>query len=128
MTEVHVRAAFRNPLKVRDSGPEGCLSLIASNGDDTFVLQDDKLRLVEVQAAGITTRSGLAVGMPFEQVRKTLGGELEIGANFRDDATVQAIVWEADRRHGVLFEAQDGPVTAMSAGDKALEWVEGCGV
>ena len=128
MSEVQVRAAFRSALKVRDSGPEGCLSLVTSTGDVAFVLQHDKLRLVDVQAPGIATRSGLAVGMPFEQVKKALGTELVIGTNFYDDATVEAIVWEADRRHGVLFEARDGLVTAIRAGDKALEWVEGCGV
>jgi len=66
--------------------------------------------------------------MPFDQVQKTLGTELEIGTNFYDDSTIEAIVWEADRRHGVMFEARDGLVTAMKAGDKALDWVEGCGV
>ncbi len=128
MSAREVRTAFRSPLKVQESGPDGCLTLASSTGDISFVLQDDKLRLIQVEAPGVATRSGLAVGMALERVKQALGSELVIGPNFYDDSTTEAIVWEADHGHGVRFTARAGRVTAITAGDQALEWVEGCGV
>jgi hypothetical protein len=128
MSESQMRTAFGRSFKRRDSGLDGCISLTDLSGGVTFVLQHDKLRLIEIRTSGIATRSGLEVGMPFEKVKQTFGQELHIGTNFYDDSTIEAIVWEADHGHGVLFEAREGRITALKSGDKALEWVEGCGV
>jgi len=64
--------------------------------------------------------------MPLARAKQMFGTELEIGINFYDDATTEAMLWEADHRHGVRFTARDGLITGIAAGDEALQWVEGC--
>jgi len=115
-------------LQVQSSGPETCLTLASPDGNVAFTLRDDRLRLIDIYGGNIATRSGLAVGMPLTRAKQTFGSELEIGTNFYNDATTEAIVWEPDHKHGVRFTASDGLITQVTAGDEALQWVEGCGV
>jgi hypothetical protein len=126
MSEAQVRRAFGRPLTIQSPGPEHCLTLTTPTGDIAFTLKSDRLRLIEIEGVGIATRSGLAVGMPLARAKRIFGTELEIGTNFYDDATTEAMLWEADHRHGVRFTAKDGWITEITAGDEALQWVEGC--
>lgn len=129
MSQAQLRAALAQPLGVLEAGPETCLTLETSRAVEpilTFTLREDRLRLIKVAGRGVATRSGVVVGMAFDQVKALFGPELEVGTNSYNDNVIEATVWETDRHHGVRFAVRNGHVEAMVAGDDALQWVEGC--
>lgn len=93
-----------------------------------FMISGDRVVRVEVNAPGITTRSGLGVGDSEARVKEALGASVEVTPHkyVAPDGNYLTI-WTRDRKAAVRFETLQGKVTSFYAGRvPEVEYVEGC--
>jgi hypothetical protein len=93
-----------------------------------FMISNDRVVRVEVNAPGITTRSGLGVGDAESRVKDTLGAAVEVTPHkyVAPDGSYLT-VWSANHKAAVRFETLQGKVTSFYAGRvPEVEYVEGC--
>ena len=93
-----------------------------------FMISNDRVVRVEVNAPGITTRSGLGVGDAESRVKETFGASLEVTPHkyVAPDGSYLT-VWSANHKAAVRFETLQGKVTSFYAGRvPEVEYVEGC--
>lgn len=92
-----------------------------------FMISNDIVVRIEVNAPGVKTRSGLAVGDTEERV-KELFPQAEVTPHkyVAPDGNYLTI-WAASRKAAVRFETYQGKVTSFYAGRvPEVEYVEGC--
>jgi hypothetical protein len=93
-----------------------------------FMINNGRVVRVEVNAPGITTRSGLGVGAAEAEVKATLGKGVAVTPHkyVAPDGNYLTL-WSADKKRAVRFETLQGKVTSFYAGRKPeVEFVEGC--
>ena len=92
-----------------------------------FMISDDHVVRVEVNAPGITTRSGLGVGDSEARVKELLPSAQVTPHKYVAPDGNYLTVWSADRKAAVRFETLQGKVTSFYAGRvPEVEYVEGC--
>lgn len=92
-----------------------------------FMISDDHVVRVEVNAPGITTRSGLGVGDSEARVKETLPSAEVTPHKYVAPDGNYLTVWSAARKAAVRFETLQGKVTSFYAGRvPEVEYVEGC--
>ena len=92
-----------------------------------FMISDDRVVRVEVNTAGIKTRSGLGVGDSEARVKETLPSAEVTPHKYVAPDGNYLTVWSADRKAAVRFETLQGKVTSFYAGRvPEVEYVEGC--
>ena len=91
-----------------------------------YMVQDGKISRIEVLDPAITTKSGAKVGDSTAKLKKLFGSQLEIEEHKYNDTWFYYYIWEDDKNHGVKFEIADDQVIKIYAGDKSIDWVEGC--
>ena len=93
-----------------------------------FMISKDRVVRVEVNAPGITTKSGLGVGDTEAHVKETLGKSVEVTPHkYLAPDGDYLTVWTADHKAAVRFETLQGKVTSFYAGRvPEVEYVEGC--
>ncbi len=92
-----------------------------------FMISDGRVVRIEVNAPGITTRSGISVGDSEARV-KELFPSIEVTPHkyVAPDGSYLT-VWARDRKAAVRFETLQGKVTSYYAGQvPQVEYVEGC--
>ena len=93
-----------------------------------FMISNDRVARVEVNAPGIKTKSGLGVGQTEAYVKKSLGPKVEVTPHkyVAPDGNYLT-VWSADRQAALRFETLNGKVTSFYAGRvPEVTYVEGC--
>ena len=93
-----------------------------------FMISNDRVVRVEVNAPGIMTKSGLGVGQTEEYVKRALGPSVEVTPHkyVAPDGNYLTL-WTSDRKSAVRFETYQGKVTSFYAGRvPEVEYVEGC--
>ena len=93
-----------------------------------FMISNDRVVRVEVNAPGITTRSGLGVGDAESRVKEAFGASLEVTPHkYVAPEGSYLTVWSANHKAAVRFETLQGKVTSFYAGRvPEVEYVEGC--
>lgn len=92
-----------------------------------FMISDDHVVRVEVNAPGIATRSGLGVGDSEARVKELLPSAEVTPHKYVAPDGNYLTVWTADRKAAVRFETLQGKVTSFYAGRvPEVEYVEGC--
>jgi hypothetical protein len=92
-----------------------------------FMISDDHVVRVEVNAPGITTRSGLGVGDSEARVKELLPSAEVTPHKYVAPDGNYLTVWSASRKAAVRFETLQGKVTSFYAGRvPEVEYVEGC--
>jgi hypothetical protein len=92
-----------------------------------FMISDDHVVRVEVNAPGIATRSGLGVGDSEARVKELLPAAEVTPHKYVAPDGNYLTVWTADRKAAVRFETLQGKVTSFYAGRvPEVEYVEGC--
>ena len=92
-----------------------------------FMISDDHVARVEVNAPGITTRSGLGVGDSEARVKELLPSAEVTPHKYVAPDGNYLTVWSASRKAAVRFETLQGKVTSFYAGRvPEVEYVEGC--
>ena len=93
-----------------------------------FMISNDRVVRIEVNAPGIKTKSGLGVGQTEAYVKKTLGARVEVTPHkyVAPDGNYLTL-WSSDHKLAVRFETLQGKVTSFYAGRvPEVEYVEGC--
>lgn len=93
-----------------------------------FMVSNGRVVRVEVNAPGITTKSGLAVGDSEGRVKEVLGSSVEVTPHkyVAPDGNYLTI-WSSNHKSAVRFETLLGKVTSFYAGRvPEVEYVEGC--
>jgi hypothetical protein len=92
-----------------------------------FMISDDHVVRVEVNAPGIATRSGLGVGDSEARVKELLPAAEVTPHKYVAPDGNYLTVWTSDRKAAVRFETLQGKVTSFYAGRvPEVEYVEGC--
>jgi hypothetical protein len=92
-----------------------------------FMISDDRVVRIEVNAPGIKTRSGLGVGDSEARVKELLPSAEVTPHKYVAPDGNYLTVWRADRKAAVRFETLQGKVTSFYAGRvPEVEYVEGC--
>ncbi len=92
-----------------------------------FMISNDRVVRVEVNAPGIVTRSGLGVGDSEERVQELLPSAEVTPHKYVAPDGNYLTVWTRDRKAAVRFETLQGKVTSFYAGQvPQVEYVEGC--
>lgn len=128
MTLAQLRTTLHQKLPKEDSGSDNCFYVSASGHDHVgFMMIDDHLARIDVDAPGIFTATGLQVGDSEAKVRKVYGAKLQVTAHQYIDTGHYLTVRSDDRRYGVRFETDSGKITTFYAGTyEAIQYVEGC--
>jgi hypothetical protein len=93
-----------------------------------FMVSNDRVVRIEVNAPGIKTRSGLGVGDAEDRIKEALGSSLEVTPHkyVAPDGNYLTI-WSSNHKSAVRFETLLGKVTSFYAGRvPEVEYVEGC--
>jgi hypothetical protein len=92
-----------------------------------FMISDDRVVRVEVNAPGITTRSGVGVGDSEARVKELFPSVEVTPHKYVAPDGNYLTVWTRDRTAAVRFETLQGKVTSYYAGQvPQVEYVEGC--
>jgi hypothetical protein len=92
-----------------------------------FMISNDHVVRVEVNAPGVKTRSGLAVGDPEERVKELFPSAEVTPHKYVAPDGNYLTVWARTRKAAVRFETYQGKVTSFYAGRvPEVEYVEGC--
>jgi hypothetical protein len=93
-----------------------------------FMISNDHVVRVDVNAPGITTRSGLGIGDSEDRVKEVFGSAVEVTPHkyLAPDGDYLTI-WSSDHKSAVRFETLHGKVTSFYGGRAPeVENVEGC--
>jgi len=93
-----------------------------------FMVSNDRVVRIEVNAPGIKTRSGLGVGDAEDRIKEAFGSSLEVTPHkyVAPDGNYLTI-WSSNHKSAVRFETLLGKVTSFYAGRvPEVEYVEGC--
>lgn len=92
-----------------------------------FMISNDRVVRIEVNAPGITTRSGLGVGDSEAHVKELLPSVEVTPHKYVAPDGSYLTVWSANHKAAVRFETLQGKVTSFYAGQvPQVEYVEGC--
>lgn len=92
-----------------------------------FMISDGRVVRIEVNAPGITTRSGVGVGDSEARVKEVLPSAEVTPHKYVAPDGNYLTVWTRDRTAAVRFETLQGKVTSFYAGQvPQVEYVEGC--
>lgn len=92
-----------------------------------FMVSNDVVVRVEVNAPGIQTRSGAAVGDPEERLKELFPQAEVTPHKYVAPEGNYLTVWSASHEAAVRFETYQGKVTSFYAGRvPEVEYVEGC--
>lgn len=92
-----------------------------------FMISNDRVVRVEVNAPGIVTRSGLGVGDSEERLQELLPSAEVTPHKYVAPDGNYLTVWTRNRKAAVRFETLQGKVTSFYAGQAPqVEYVEGC--
>jgi hypothetical protein len=92
-----------------------------------FMVSNDRVVRIEVNAPGITTRSGLGVGDSEERVKEILPSVEVTPHKYVAPDGSYLTIWTLDHAAAVRFETLQGKVTSFYAGRvPEVEFVEGC--
>ena len=92
-----------------------------------FMISDERVVRIEVNAPGITTRSGVGVGDSEARVKEILPSIEVTPHKYVAPDGNYLTVWTRDRKAAVRFETLQGKVTSFYAGQvPQVEYVEGC--
>lgn len=92
-----------------------------------FMISNDRVVRIEINAPGITTRSGVGVGDSEQRVKEVLPSAEVTPHKYVAPDGNYLTVWTRDRKAAVRFETLQGKVTSFYAGRvPEVEHVEGC--
>ena len=93
-----------------------------------FMVSNDRVVRIEVNAPSIKTRSGLGVGDSEAHVKQVLGSAVEVTPHkYVAPNGNYLTLWTSNHKAAVRFETLQGKVTSFYAGRKPeVEYVEGC--
>ncbi|MEZ5830670.1 MAG: hypothetical protein R3D05_05785 [Dongiaceae bacterium] len=92
-----------------------------------FMVSKDRVVRIEINAPGITTKSGLGVGDSEARVKKLLPSAEITPHKYVAPNGNYLTIWTSDHKAAVRFETLEGKVTSFYAGRvPEVEYVEGC--
>ena len=93
-----------------------------------FMLIDDKLARVDVEAAQVRTLSGIGLGSTEASVRSTYRGRIEESPHkYGGGESAYLTIYSRSRRHAIRFETENGKVRHFYAGTaETVQYSEGC--
>ena len=93
-----------------------------------FMVSNDRVVRIEVNAPGIKTKSGLGVGDSEAHIKEVLGSAVEVTPHkYVAPNGNYLTLWTSNRKAAVRFETLQGKVTSFYAGrTPEVEYVEGC--
>jgi hypothetical protein len=93
-----------------------------------FMVSNDRVVRIEVNAPGIKTKSGLGVGDSEAHVKEVLGSAVEVTPHkYVAPNGNYLTLWNSSHKAAVRFETLQGKVTSFYAGrTPEVEYVEGC--
>lgn len=112
------------------TGPECREYLMPARPQVLVMTQDGRVTRISLHDKGaIRTDRGLGVGSTEAQVRKAYGGgALQVQPHHYEDPPARYLTWwAAPKTRGIRYETNAARrVTAIHAGDRSIELVEGC--
>jgi hypothetical protein len=128
MTLGQMRSTLRQNLTKEEGGSDSCYYVhAAGHGHIDFMIIDDHLVRIDVDAPSILTSSGLQVGDSESKVLKVYGPKLKVTEHQYVDTGHYLTVRSDDRRYGIRFETDGGKITMFYVGTyEAIQYVEGC--
>jgi hypothetical protein len=128
MTKAQLRAALKQKLVEEDSGSDSCFYVHAAGREQiSYMIVEDRVVRIDVNARGIFTASGLQVGDLEARARKIYDDKLKVTGHKYVDTGHYLTVRSADGRNGIRFETDKGRITMFYAGTyDAIQYVEGC--
>jgi hypothetical protein len=108
--------------------PAGTGASAMASDDVGYMLIQDRLARIDVDAASEATLSGARVGMAESALRALYPGRLaEQPHHYGEPGDHYLTLHSSDGRRGIRFETQAGVVTRFYAGTaEAIQYVEGC--
>jgi hypothetical protein len=96
--------------------------------DVSFMVEDGRVTTVRVGtepggSSAVRTPEGVGLGSSRTVVKAAYPSAV-LEENIYGGE--RAFVWNADRSRGLRFDISEGRVTAMEAGTRSIEYVEGC--
>ena len=111
-----------------ESGSDNCFYVHTSNQQHIgYMIIDDHVARVDVNAPGIKTSTGIQVGDSETHAREIYGTRLKITPHIYIDTGNYLTVQSSYGRYGIRFETDKGKITGFYAGKyDAIQYVEGC--
>ncbi len=128
-------AALEKAMGVRMTGapvdPGGnCRYVSPVKGSEgvQFMLIDDRLARVDVEAPRIRTLSGVGLGSTEASIRSTYRGRIEEAPHkYGGNESAYLTIYSRSRQHGIRFETENGKVRYFYAGTaETVQYSEGC--
>lgn len=119
-------------LRPRDDRPldPDCDFLRAETGHPgvVFLVEDELVSHVQIDAPGVATDKGIRVGDPAETVRQRYGRALDIRRHLPGSDALDYFVWKAQDQIGIRYEVTgaEGTVSAILGGGPTIARTGGC--
>lgn len=132
MTVEEASSAARIDLVVQDDyGFPDCYYVVPAEGPSgvSFMVTGGTVARVDIDIAGMTTRSGVGIGSSADEVRSTYPGQIVASPHTYTDGEYLTFVPRdaADADMRIVFETKGAAVTRYRAGRlPEVEYVEGC--
>jgi hypothetical protein len=113
---------------LRDPAECQLVGLAGRSEDVSLMVSDGHVTRVDVHDRAVTTRQGARIGDTEERIRELYGERVEVRPHKYTDGRYLIITPADVASHRLVFETDQGRVTAYRAGVlPQVEWVEGCG-
>lgn len=128
-------AALEKAIGVRMTGspadPDGnCRYVAPASGNEGlhFMLIDDKLARIDVEAPRVRTLSGIGLGSTEASIRSTYRGRIdEAPHKYGGSESAYLTIYSRSRKHAIRFETEHGKVRYFYAGTaETVQYSEGC--
>lgn len=128
-------AALEKAMGVRMTGapadPGGnCRYVAPASGSEGlhFMLIDDRLARIDVEAPRVRTLSGIGLGSTDASVRSTYRGRIEeLPHKYGGNESAYLTIYSRSRKHAIRFETEHGKVRYFYAGTaETVQYSEGC--
>jgi len=93
----------------------------------TFVmLEQNRVTRVEIKDATLTTPAGIGIGSTVAQLKKVYGARLKAERPYDNGPQDWSYYLWSKSGNGIRFDASNGRIHTIYAGNKAIRYYEGC--